>query len=134
MDLKDISNFQLRRVNPFQGLVIDADTWRAAHNSPRDQQRLQLLAFHKAGIIEGLGVTANDPPDLSVNINPGIAIDPEGNVIIVPQTQRYRLQIRERGVIYLVIQFREVPTGPYQPPEGGQPTRILEAYRIQERE
>ncbi|UCC17321.1 MAG: DUF4159 domain-containing protein, partial [Dehalococcoidales bacterium] len=34
----------------------------------------------------------------------------------------------------LIVQFREVAAEPYQPPEGGQPTRIIEAYRIQERE
>ncbi len=134
MALKDIIKFQLKRVNPFQGLVIDADTWRDAHSYHRDQQRLHMLAFHKLGIVEGLEVTVNNPPDLSVNIQPGMATDPEGNVIIISQTQRYRIQTREKGIIYLIIQFREVPSEPYQPPNGGQPTRILEAYRIQERE
>jgi len=134
MALKDIIKFQLKRVNPFQGLVIDADTWRDAHNYHRDQQRLHTLVFHKVGIVEGLEVTSNNPSDLSVNIHPGIAIDHEGNVIIIPQTQRYRIQTSQKGVIHLIIQFREVPTEPYQPPDGGQPTRILEAYRIQERE
>jgi len=118
MALKDIIKFQLKRVNPFQGLVIDADTWRDAHNYHRDQQRLHMLAFHKIGINEGLKVTANTPPDVSVNIHPGMAIDPEGNVIIVSQTQRYRIQTREKGIIYLIIQFREIPSEPYQPPEG----------------
>ncbi len=130
----NIKKFQLKRINPFQGLVIDADTWRDAHNYHRDQQRLHLLALHKVGIVEGFEVTANNPPDLSVTIHPGMAIDPEGNIIIVPQKQRYRLQTREKRIIYLVIQFREVPAEPYQPPEGGQPTRILEAYKIEERE
>jgi hypothetical protein len=134
MALEDITEFQLKRVNPFQGLVIDADTWQDAHNYHRDQQRLHLLTFHGTGIVQGLEVAANSPPDLSVIIHPGIAVDPEGNIIIVPQNQRYQLQTRQKGVIYLVIQFREVPSGPYQPPESGQPTRILEAYRIQERE
>jgi len=130
----DISKFQLKRVNPFQGLVIDADTWRDAHNYHRDQQRLHVLAFHKTGIVSGLEVTANNPADLSVNINPGIAIDPQGNVIIMPLTQRYRLQTQEKGLVYLIIQFREIPGEPYQPPDGGQPTRILEAFRLQERD
>jgi hypothetical protein len=134
MALEDIVEFQLKRVNPFQGLIIDADTWQDAHNYHRNQQRLHLLTFHSTGIVQGLEVAANSPPDLSVIIHPGIAVDPEGNIIIVPQNQRYQLQTRQKGVIYLVIQFREIPAGPYQPPESGQPTRILEAYRIQERE
>ncbi len=131
----EIKKFQLKRVNPFQGLVIDADTWQDAHNYHRDQQRLHVLAFHDTGIVSGLEVTAGNPPDYSVIIGSGMAIDPEGNVIIVPQDQRYRLQTpNEKSVIYLIIQFREIPAEPFQPPEGGQPTRILEAYRIQERE
>ena len=134
MALEDILRFRLKRVNPFQGLVIDADTWQDAHNYHRDQQRLHVLALHKTGIVEGLQVTASSPPDLSVSIQPGMAIDPEGNIIIVPKTQRYRIQTRVKGMVYLIIQFREVPSEPYQPSEGGQPTRILEAYRIQERE
>lgn len=134
MNYKDIARFQLKRVNPFQGLVIDSDTWRDAHEYHRSQQRLHMLAFHNVGIIGGLKVIANKPADLSVNIQPGIAVDEEGNIIIVPDIQRYQIQSRENRTIYLIIQFREVPAEPYQPPEGGQPTRIIEAYRIQERE
>ena len=134
MALEDILKFKLKRVNPFQGLVIDADTWRDAHNYHREAQRLHLLSLHKVGVIEGLAVTASNPGDLSVRIHPGAAIDPEGNVILVPQEQRYQLQTRQKGMVYLVIQFREVPAEPFQPPEGGQATRIIEAYRIQERD
>jgi hypothetical protein len=132
--LEDIIKFQLKRINPFPGLTIDADMWQEAHSYHRDQQRLHILAFHNVGIVEGLEVIANSPPDLSVMIQPGIAVDPEGNIIIVPQPQHYQLQTRNKGTIYIVIQFREVPAGPYQPAEGGQATRILEAYRIQETE
>jgi hypothetical protein len=130
--LEDIIKFQLKRINPFPGLSIDADMWQEAHSYHRDQQRLHILAFHNAGIVAGLEVIANDPPDLSVIIQPGMAVDPEGNTILVPQTQNYQIQTRNKGTVYLVIQFREVPVEPYQPPDGGQPTRILEAYRIQE--
>jgi hypothetical protein len=131
----EINKFQLKRVNPFQGLVIDADTWQDAHSYHRDQQKLHVLAFHDTGIVSGLEVTAINPPDDSVNINAGMAIDPDGNVILVPQKQRYKLKtLNVKGAIYLIIQFREIPGEPYQPPEGGQPTRILEAYRIQERD
>ncbi|HEY93620.1 MAG TPA: DUF4159 domain-containing protein [Dehalococcoidia bacterium] len=134
MDFKDIARFQLKRVNPFQGLVIDSDTWHDAHEYHRSQQRLHMLAFHNVGIVGGLKVVAKKPADLSVSIQSGMAVDEEGNIIIVPEVQHYQIQSRENRTIYLIIQFREVPAEPYQPPEGGQPTRIIEAYRIQERE
>jgi hypothetical protein len=130
----DINSFQMKRVNPFQGLVVDADTWKDAHNYHRQNMKLHIFAFHKTGIVSGFEVTASNPADASVNIGPGIAIDPEGNAIIMPQKQRYHLQTHEKGRIYLVIQFREIPGEPFQPPEGGQPTRIQEAFRLQERD
>ena len=108
MELEDIVKFQLKRVNPFQGLVIDADIWRDAHEYHRDQQKLHMLAFHNVGIVGGLEVVANKPPDLSVSIQPGMAVDPEGNIIIVAKTQRYRIQTPEKKTLYLIIQFREV--------------------------
>ncbi len=134
MALNDIIKFRLKKVNPFQGLVIDADTWKDAHEYHRDQMKLHVLAFHQIGIVEGLDVKASNPPDNTVTIQPGMAIDPEGNVIIVPQPQRYRIQAREKGTTYVTLHFREVPAEPYQPPDGGQPTRILDAYRLQEGE
>lgn len=134
MNLKDIIKFQFKRVNPFPGLAIDADTWRDAHNYSRDHQRLHNLIFHQAGIVQGLEVTSYEPQDLSVNIHPGVAVDPEGNIIMVRNIYHYQIQNRDSKTIYLIIQFREVLEGPYQPLEGGQPTRIVDGYRIQERD
>jgi hypothetical protein len=130
MALKDLIKFQFKRVNPFQGLVLDADTWRDEQDYHRNQQRLHTLAFHGTGIVEGLEVKASQPPDLSLIISPGMAIDPEGNVIVVSQSQHYSLVSRDKGQVYLIIQYREIPTA--APSEGEQPTRILEAYRIRE--
>jgi hypothetical protein len=132
MELNKLSKSQLKRVNPFPGLIIDADIWRDAHEYHRNQQKLHVQAFHQLGIIQGLEVKASTPPDLSVTIQPGIGVDSEGNTIIVPQPQRYKFQTKKMGVIYLIIQFRDIPVGPLQPPDGGQPTRIMEAYRILE--
>ena len=134
MEPKNIVSFQFKRVNPFDGLVVDADAWRDAHTYHRDQQRLHVLSYHNIGIVRGLGVTASDPADASVTIHPGMGVDPEGNIIIVPQAQRHTIQAREKAKVYLVIQFREVSAGPHQPPEHGQSTRIVEGYRVQERD
>ncbi len=130
----EINKFRMKRVNPFQGLVIDADTWKDAHNYHRENMKLHIFAFHDTGIVSGLEVTANNPPDASVNVSAGIAVDSEGNTIVLPQKQRYVLQSQDKGTLYLIIQFREILGEPFQPPEGGQPTRIVEAYRLQERD
>jgi hypothetical protein len=132
MEYDNLSKSQLKRVNPFPGLIIDAEIWRDAHEYHRSQQKLHIQAFHQSGIVQGLEVKASSPPDLSVTIEPGMGADSEGNMIIVSEPQLYHLQTRKRGVVYLIIQFREIPVGPLQPLDGGQPTRIMEAYRIQE--
>ena len=130
MALKDLIKFQFKRVNPFQGLVLDADTWRDEQDYHRNQQRLHTLAFHGTGIVEGLEVKSSQPPDLSLTISPGVAIDPDGNVIVISQAQHYGLVSKDKGQVYLIIQYREIPTA--SPSEEGQATRILEAYRISE--
>ena len=108
MTLEDLLKFQLKRVNPFQGLVIDADTWHDAHNYHREQLRLHYLAFHNVGIVDGLKVTANDPADLSVMIHPGVAITCNwprfinrrrmGNARLWLMTKRHLVAIRALAV------------------------------------
>jgi hypothetical protein len=115
--------------------MIDADVWRDAHEYHRDQIKLHHLALHGWGIVQGLEVSLVDGSDNTLRISPGIGIDPSGSFIIVAESQTYRLMTRERGTVFLVLQFREVlaePTTNGASP--GQPTRVLEAYRIQERD
>ncbi len=132
MELKEAIEFRLKRENAFEGLMIDSETWQDAHKYHRDQHRLHLLAFHSTGVVGGLDVVANSPADLSVTVQPGLGVDPRGNYIVVSKAQKHQIKAKEQGTIYLVIQFREIPEGPYQPPEGGQPTRIMEAYKVLE--
>jgi hypothetical protein len=132
MALEDLIRFQFKRVNPFQGLILDADTWKDEQDYHRNQQKLHTLAFHGTGVVEGLEVKASQPPDFSLIISPGMAIDTEGNVIVVSKSQHYSLGSKGKGQVYLIMQYREVPTAPASPSEEGQATRILEAYRIRE--
>lgn len=134
MSLRDVLRIQLKRVNPFRGLVIDSTTWADAHEYHRTHLRLHNLAMHQPGIVFGLGIQASDPADRSVVIEPGLAVDPDGNVVIVADAQRYHFQTEEAGTVYLLLQYREIPTDIANGRPGeGQAARILEAYRIQER-
>lgn len=126
---------QLRRVNPYPGLMIDAEVWRDAHEYHRDLVRLHHLALHGWGIVQGLEVSLARGADNTLRIEPGIAIDPAGNFIVVGQQQMYRIMSREPGPVYLVLQFSDVLAEPATSGAGrGQPTRVIEAYRIQERD
>ncbi len=132
---ESIARFQLRRINPFRGLMVDADIWRDAHEYHRDQIRLHHLAVHGWGIVHGLEATVAESGG-GVAISPGVAIDPEGNFIVVPRGYLHHIDPGNSRTIYLLLQFSEVPSGPNQPPGDGhgQPTRMLDAYRILERD
>lgn len=131
-----VPRVQLKRVNPFMGLMIDAGTWRDSHDYHRVAGQAHALAMHGWGIVTGLEVDAADPADRSVWIRPGVAVDPEGRLIIVAQPFRYQITSQEAGQSYLVLMFREIPTENVISIEDGaeQPSRILEAYAIYERD
>ena len=131
MPLEDFFKHQRRRVNPFKGLVIDVPTWADAHNYHREQQRLHAISMHQCGIVTGLEVLGWNPPDNSVVIYPGIAVDPDGNVIVVSEPQRFYIKTEESGTAYIVVEFREIPQEITQSIDGEktEPLYIMEAYR-----
>ena len=135
MPLADIIKNPMRRLNPHRGLVIDVPTWSAAHDYHRMQQRLHGLSMHNPGVAAGLEVAAWNPPDNSVVIYPGMAIDSEGNIIIVGEPQRFPIQTQEPGTVYLVLQYTEVPQEDSDAPAGdtAEATYTLEGYTVQER-
>ncbi len=135
MPMDDFLKKPLSRLIPHEGLVIDVATWNAAHDYHALSQRLHVMSMHSAGVVTGLEVVAWDPPDNSVVINPGVAVDPEGRVIIVGQPQHFQLQVADAGVHYLVLQYREVAADASHALADGDSQRrfVLEAYRLEER-
>lgn len=92
----------LTRLHVQDSLRINADRWLLAHNYHRQRQNLHYQALWEPGIVCGLGVKTIDPPDDAqskfkdrrwIEIQPGIAIDMEGNPIVVsPEEDRtYRI-------------------------------------------
>ncbi len=134
MPIEDFFKYQRRRINPFKGLVIDVPTWAGAHNYHRDQQRLHAISMHRYGIVAGLEVVAWNPPDKSVVIYPGIAVDHDGNLIVVSETQRFNIKTEESGTAYIVVEYSEIPQEMTQSLDGekAEPLYIMEAYRIGE--
>jgi len=109
MPLEDFLKSQRRRVNPYKGLVIDVPIWADAHNYHREQQRLHALSMHGYGVVTGMDVVAWNPPDNSVVIYPGVAIDPDGNVIVVTEPQRFNIRTEESGIAYVAVEYSEIP-------------------------
>ena len=117
------------RVHPFTGLVVDVDTWATAHEYHRRQQQLHLVTLHGSGVAHGLEVLPTDPPSDTVVIEPGIAVDDSGNMIVVPARQRVGLG-GESDLAYIVVDY--VESLPPASANGSNESRgrVVEDFRI----
>ena len=84
----------LTRLEPRDGLVVDAETWATAHGFHDDVSRLHGLAAHGWGVVLGLEVVPSGGRD--VGVSPGIALDPTGNALVL--TSGVRLSLDTAGV------------------------------------
>ncbi|HWO72522.1 MAG TPA: hypothetical protein VNN21_03100, partial [Dehalococcoidia bacterium] len=117
------------RVHPFTGLVVDVDTWATAHDYHCRHQQLHLLALHGAGVAYGLDVLPTDPPSDTVVVEPGVAIDEFGNVVIVPERQRVGLG-GESELAYIVLDYVESLPTPGRANQHEERGRVVEDFRL----
>ncbi|MEL7227444.1 MAG: hypothetical protein AAGL17_22085, partial [Cyanobacteria bacterium J06576_12] len=84
----------LQRLQVDDGMLITADHWQLAHQYHRQRQTIHYESLHKGGIVSGLGVSVGPIPEEASNryrqprwltIQPGLAIDNQGNPIVVAQ-------------------------------------------------
>ncbi|NJL87281.1 MAG: hypothetical protein HC886_16975 [Leptolyngbyaceae cyanobacterium SM1_1_3] len=84
------------------GLLITAERWQQAHNYHRQRQNFHFQSLSRAGIVCGLGVSVIPAPasiearyrdQRWVQVQAGVAIDPEGNPIVVPQPEAFRIEL-----------------------------------------
>ncbi|MBW4613766.1 MAG: DUF4159 domain-containing protein [Desmonostoc vinosum HA7617-LM4] len=106
------------RLQASDGLLINAERWRAAHEYHRLRQNAQYQCLNQPGIVCGLGVRDIPAPRQVeakfrdgrwVQIQPGIAIDLAGNLIIVPNPYDFPIDVEvatsEPIMIYLVAGY-----------------------------
>jgi hypothetical protein len=127
VDKKLFKEIPLKRIKPVDGMAVTAQVWDEAHDFHFQQQRIHDLLLHGTGIVTGLNVVASDPPDSSVNIFPGIAIDAQGNLIVVTEPVPFHFGPAQ-GQLYLVIAYEE--SRPEQQKNGG-PLYISAQYGIE---
>ena len=98
---------EFKRVNPFRGLMIDEEAWADAHDYHRILARLHLLAGHGWGIVEGMEVIA-DANNPEVVIHPaGLAVDPQGHVMVIAQERRVPYSVGNGVTLYIAARLRE---------------------------
>jgi hypothetical protein len=101
------------------GLMINADKWQRAHNYHQQKQNMLFQALHQPGIVVGLGVHLIAAPEDTaaqyrdqrwLEIQPGIAIDLNGNLIIVPEAVPFHIASGDTAnpqpmMVYLTMSF-----------------------------
>ena len=107
------------RLNAVDGLLINAERWRKVQEYHRQRQNLHYQALHQPGIVCGLGVKLITPkssvPEIykdgrGIQVQPGIAIDLQGNPIIVPQPQNLHIDKRPQKdslTVYVIVDYRD---------------------------
>ncbi|MFH7244876.1 MAG: hypothetical protein ACHWZW_18735 [Spirulina sp.] len=131
----------LQRLQVSDGLLVTAERWQVAHQYHRQRQNLHFQAFHQGGIVSGLGVCPTEAPAQVANmyrdgrwlqVQPGIAMDDQGNPIVVPQPITYRIAAQpttEPMLVYLVLKF--VDPDQLEPRTG---THVVqETFRLEEK-
>ena len=107
----------LERLHVSDGLLLTADRWQVAHAYHRQRQNLHFQALNQPGIVCGLGVRVIPAPTQVsmqyrdrrwLQVQPGMAIDQQGNPIVVPEPIEYRITARPMinpMTIYLVVRY-----------------------------
>jgi hypothetical protein len=114
--------FPTRRIRPEDGLAVTAQVWEAAHAYHRLRHRFHDQLRHGPGILAGLSVIASDPPDSTVYILPGIAVDPYGETIVLAEPVAYDIGSAQ-GLLHLWLTYEESQTSA-QPGHEDEPTYI----------
>ncbi len=135
-----IQSFERLQVS--DGLMINSERWRLAHEYHYQRQNVQFQSLFLPGIICGLGVVPIEAPaDLPakfrdgrwVQIQAGIAIDLNGNFIVVPKPLDFRISSsafeQEIETVYLVLSYVD----PSKLKRANSNEVIVETFRVNEK-
>jgi hypothetical protein len=136
----EIQSFERLQVS--DGLMINSERWRLAHEYHQQRQNVQFQSLFRSGIICGLGVAPIEAPaDLPakfrdgrwVQIQPGIAIDLYGNFIVVPTPLDFRISTaaydRQIELVYLVLSYVD----PAKLKRAASNEVLVETFRVNEK-
>ena len=130
------------RLQATDGLLVNAERWRKAHDYHRRRQNAHYQSLNQPGIVCGLGVQVIPAPKQVeakyrdkrwLKIQPGIAIDLTGNMIVVPQAVEFRIATTVTGaepvLLYLTVSYID----PDELRQKQQLEMVQETFRIDEK-
>lgn len=135
-----IQSFERLQVS--DGLMINSERWRLAHEYHQQRQNVQYQSLFLPGIICGLGVAPiQAPADLPakfrdgrwVQIQPGMAINLQGNFIVVPTPLDFRISTTaydlDVATVYLVLSYVD----PAKLKRASSNEILVETFRVNEK-
>jgi hypothetical protein len=103
-----------KRINFFKGFLTTEKDWNDAERYHIDKRRLHNRMMHSPGIVYGfagdLRVTARARGDLSVEVQPGYAIDGMGNDLLIHDATIRNISLEEFKLpqtVYIVLRYYE---------------------------
>ncbi|MEC4806333.1 MAG: hypothetical protein SAJ12_09695 [Jaaginema sp. PMC 1079.18] len=129
------------RLNVIDGLLMNSQRWQLAHDYHQRRQNVLYQCLNEPGIVCGLEVCLIAAPETVkpeyrdkrwLEIQPGIAIDRFGNLIVVDKPINYRLQSEpsvQATTIYLVVSYVDPGELHYH----HRPETLKEVYRLDEK-
>ena len=103
-----------KRINFFKGFLTTEKDWNDAERYHIDKRRLHNRMMHSPGIVYGyagdLRVTARARGDLSVEVQPGYAIDGMGNDLMIQDATIRNINLEEFRLpqtVYIVLRYYE---------------------------
>src|SRR5512142_3442889 len=103
-----------KRINFFKGFLTTEKDWNDAERYHIDKRRLHNKMMHSAGIVYGfsgdLKVNARARGDLSVEVQPGYAIDGMGNDLMIFDAAIRNINLEEFRLpqtVYVVLRYYE---------------------------
>lgn len=132
----------LEQLHVKDGLMINAERWQRAHDYHQQRQSMVYQALNQPGIVTGLGIRLASAPEgvpakyrdhRWLEIQPGLAIDLAGNLIVVPHPVVFRISAgetpaREPLDVYLTVSHVD----PKSLARKDQPEIIQETFRVDE--
>ncbi len=112
--MSDNAQQGFKRINFFKGFLTTEKDWNDAERYHIDKRRLHNRMLHSPGIIYGysgdLKVNARARGDLSVEVQPGYAIDGQGNDLMIFDAAIRNINLEEFRLpqtIYIVLRYYE---------------------------
>ncbi len=112
---------ELKRVHYFNGQILSATDFVVEQTYFMEKCRLHNRLLHGSGIVAGLEVLVDEA---RIAVQPGCALDCQGNLILLPEATPLRLPIegdKSQSLRYVVLRYSECDTDPV--PIAGAPCR-----------